>query len=152
MQAGRQAGRQPGLLTALDCPGQGQVRLGCQLLLVSMSACSIYTHPRALPEVHHAVEFWLRLVTLRSLFVLLALLVLLAFPAFLPFWTSCPGPLACISACQGCLPPDNPPDSSATPGDPWVALLRSTRPAKHNGIRRKASSLSNNCTLCTLKP
>lgn len=62
-----QAGRQPGLLTALDCPGQGQVRLGCQLLLFSMSACSIYTHPRALARVYHAVEFWLRLVTLRSL-------------------------------------------------------------------------------------
>lgn len=55
------AGWQAARLTALDCPGQGQVRLGCQLVLVSMSACSISA------RVHHAVEFWLRLVTLSCL-------------------------------------------------------------------------------------
>lgn len=144
MQAGRQAGRLPGLLSS---PGE----TWCQLLLVSMSACSIYTHPRASPGPITPLS----LVSGRShcgpCCVMLALLVLLVFPAFLPFWISCSTSGACIPACQACLPPDNPPNPSATPGDTWIALLRSTRPAKHTGIQRRASFLTSNCTLCTLK-
>lgn len=61
MQAGRQAAR--AYCSCSSSPGE----TWCQLLLVSMSACSIYTHPRASPGPITPLSFVSGAVTLRSL-------------------------------------------------------------------------------------
>lgn len=115
------AGWQAARLTALDCPA-GET--WCQLLLVSTSACSIYIHPRASPGLVTPLNFGSSWSHYGPCCVLLALL---AHPALLSglvaIWISCPGPEACISACQACLPPDNPPRLISHPGRHLGLLL-----------------------------